>query len=386
MSKLIVINATASSQFSSDFRPEFSIDGVMSTRWASLNKTGTQYIQFDLGKIYTVESIKCACGSAYQPETFDLLVSDDGINFNIHETNLTINTTDTLQEFILTEIDASHIRLLMKSTKSANFYELKEFEVYGREPITASLISIELVKPPNKLVYFVGDSLDLGGVEVLGSYDDGTTKPIVINNSMTNGFDSSTNIAGQIITIDIGGFIVSFAVDIIKNKGAGKQIAIKFTEDLLGDVMGNESAFTVTGKEYKYVQGPDNNGPLVDKTYKPISVERHPTINKAILLSFPTFEEFNNVVGDVTISYDAQIGNLSGRGGRVDSFTVNFSPLDLIATPNPGVTEIITVAPVEIIGKLLEIEYIDRYSEDHTITVAPVEIIGTLVHISEINP
>ena len=170
------------------------------------------------------------------------------------------------------------------------------------------------------------------------------------------------------------------------SKGEGKKIVIRFTEDIVGEVVGNELAFSIKGKEHLYVQGLDYNGKLVDKQYKPISVEKHPTVEKALLLSFSSLEKFNNSTGNLNVTYNAQIGNLSGRGGRVDDFTVNFKPTDLISTPNPGVTEVITVAPTEIVGTLSEIEYPTRYSEHGTITVAPVEVIGTLLSIDEINP
>lgn len=55
------------------------------------------------------------------------------------------------------------------------------------------------------------------------------------------------------------------------SKSEGLKIGIKFTEDLVGDVSGNESAFKVTGQEYKYV-----GGPLIDKQYVVDKVERYP--------------------------------------------------------------------------------------------------------------
>lgn len=59
------------------------------------------------------------------------------------------------------------------------------------------------------------------------------------------------------------------------SKGDGKRIAIKFTEPLDGDVAGNETHFTVTGKEYEYVG--DVNGELIDTEYEVDKVERYPT-------------------------------------------------------------------------------------------------------------
>ena len=56
------------------------------------------------------------------------------------------------------------------------------------------------------------------------------------------------------------------------SKAEGKKIAVKFTMPLIGDVAGNVAAFTVTGQEYKYI-----NGPILNKNYDVISVERYPT-------------------------------------------------------------------------------------------------------------
>lgn len=55
------------------------------------------------------------------------------------------------------------------------------------------------------------------------------------------------------------------------SKSDGLKIGIRFTEDLVGDITGNESAFTITGKEYQYV-----NGSLIDGDYLIDRVERYP--------------------------------------------------------------------------------------------------------------
>ena len=56
------------------------------------------------------------------------------------------------------------------------------------------------------------------------------------------------------------------------SKGEGLKIGIKFTQDIVGDISGNENAFTVTGKEYQYV-----NSVLIPGNYIVNTVERHPT-------------------------------------------------------------------------------------------------------------
>lgn len=151
---------------------------------------------------------------------------------------------------------------------------------------------------------------------------------------------------------------------------------------LEAEAMGNEGAFNLPGKEYKYVRGP-----LLDKEYKPISVERHPTVDKAILLTFPIRGEFNNAEGPLTVEYDETKGNLSGQGGAVESFTEVFTPTGLKQTPNPGIEETITVSPTQIIADFLKVEYIEGYGiEAETITAAPVTVTVELLHTSIVNP
>lgn len=127
---------------------------------------------------------------------------------------------------------------------------------------------------------------------------------------------------------------------------------------------GNESAFKITGKQYRYI-----NGDLLDMEYKVKLVSLHPTIENALLLEFDTFDRFPTVEGKITVAYDAMKGNLTGRGGAVESFSVSFSPKDLVPEPNIGIREYITVAPsVQI--TFITMEYVNAYADEH-ITVAP---------------
>jgi hypothetical protein len=131
--------------------------------------------------------------------------------------------------------------------------------------------------------------------------------------------------------------------------------------------IGNESAFTVSGKQYKYV-----NGDLLDATYTVGKVEPHPTEPNAILLTFDVLSRFPTVEGDLSVSYDSSKGNLSGAGGAVESFTQVFTPLDLIPEPNPGITESITVSP-EIVVEFIEVEYPKVNIGTETLTGSPLE-------------
>ncbi len=144
---------------------------------------------------------------------------------------------------------------------------------------------------------------------------------------------------------------------------------------------GNESAFTVTGEEYQYVKGP-----MIQREYKVKSVENHPTLNKKhLLLTMEDFNNFNNVEGSLTIEYDALNGNLSGRGGAVESFEETFTPEDLVQTPDPNVEEYISVSPVEVTVELKDVSYHPGYAAEY-ISAAPVEVTALLQDANTVNP
>lgn len=88
------------------------------------------------------------------------------------------------------------------------------------------------------------------------------------------------------------------------SKGEGRYVGIKFTEELIGDISGNESAFAIAGKEYKYV-----NGPLIDKEYQVKKVERYP----AGRLYQDNFE--NGIINGVKIISEGINLDTGGAGG-----------------------------------------------------------------------
>jgi hypothetical protein len=165
------------------------------------------------------------------------------------------------------------------------------------------------------------------------------------------------------------------------SKGQGQKIAIKFTQEILGDVSGNTAAFLVQGKQYKYV-----NGPLIDKAYIVTKIEPHPTEPNAILLTVDNLSRFPTVEGELTITYDASKGNLAGAGGAVESFARTFTPTDLIPEPNPGIQENITAQPT-ITVVINDIEYSKHYhTEPDHITAAPATVTVVITDVGIINP
>lgn len=171
------------------------------------------------------------------------------------------------------------------------------------------------------------------------------------------------------------------------SKGEGKKIAIKFTQPLVGNVTGSTNAFTVTGQEYQYTDGLDNNGALINKTYTVVSISNHPSEANSILLEFTN--EFRNVQGLITINYNQALGTLEGTRGAVQSFIKTFLPEDLEegltrTGGRYGHTEYIQASFGGNIGlKRMTKEKVYASAENITASVD-----GTIyfIHIDDINP
>ncbi|WP_129688912.1 carbohydrate-binding protein [Gottfriedia acidiceleris] len=77
-----------------------------------------------------------------------------------------------------------------------------------------TLNSIEITKPPVKTVYRIGESLDITGIVVTGTYSDGSTRIEEVRTSDVSGFDSSRAVDSQILTVTVRGKKVTYPVKI----------------------------------------------------------------------------------------------------------------------------------------------------------------------------
>lgn len=141
---------------------------------------------------------------------------------------------------------------------------------------------------------------------------------------------------------------------------------------------GNEIAFTVKGKERKHI-----NGVLIDGDYEVYKVEPHPTEEKTILLTMNPIKRFNNVEGKLIVSYNSELGNLAGIGGKVESFEVEFSPTELTQKLNPHISEHIEVRN-NISINFIKVNYQERFGAER-ITAKP-NISVDFISVDEINP
>lgn len=78
-----------------------------------------------------------------------------------------------------------------------------------------TLTGITITAPATKLSYTVGDTLDIAGLVVTGSYSDASTKPETITTFNITGFNSSVPVTGQVLTITIDGKTTTYTINVV---------------------------------------------------------------------------------------------------------------------------------------------------------------------------
>lgn len=104
-----------------------------------------------------------------------------------------------------------------------------------------------------------------------------------------------------------------------------------------------------------------------------------------ILLTMANMSEFKNIEGDLTVSYNASLGNLVGPGGAVQSFTEVFTPTDLVRVPNPLLAEKINAGITNLSADLIRIYYKDGYDSE-IISASITDLSVNLIHVDNLNP
>ncbi len=162
------------------------------------------------------------------------------------------------------------------------------------------------------------------------------------------------------------------------SKELGQKIVIRFSEKITNLNETPDREFTVTGEEPEYY-----GGNYVQKNYKVKRVSRLED-ETCILLTMDDYSgRFNNVGYGLTINYDANIGILSGRGGKVESFSIKFDPEGLVPKLNPNIKERIEVT-ADVSSSLKKVEYKEGYAEEKLSATAVVNI--EFMDTSVINP
>ena len=128
--------------------------------------------------------------------------------------NISFNSaTTTIFDSVYTISTATKIIGYDPSTAKAYATKYnRQFEVMGP---SNTLQSIAITTPAAKLIYTVGDTLDISGLVVTGTYSDGSTGVESITAENITGFNSSAVATNQILTIRVGAKTTTYKVQIV---------------------------------------------------------------------------------------------------------------------------------------------------------------------------
>jgi len=191
-----------------------------------------------------------------------------------------------------------------------------------------TLVSIAVTTPPTKIVYTIGDTLDLSGLVVTATYSDGSTVAVSISAANVRGFDSSST-GSKKITITYEGKTADFTVTV--SDGTQTPAAADFAINGLSQIFdGNPKTVTITSNHGK------STGAITiyydGKTTAPSAIGSYPVTfdvaaatgwNAKTGLSAGTL-----VIGEQTANSqnptaaDFDIGNLSQTAGSVTAVTI----------------------------------------------------------------
>lgn len=90
----------------------------------------------------------------------------------------------------------------------------------GNSVAPVTLSSIAITTAPTKLSYTVGDTLDISGLVVTGTYSDTSTSTEIITTSNVTGFDSSAATSSQVLTVTFGSSTTAYTVSIVAGIGS----------------------------------------------------------------------------------------------------------------------------------------------------------------------
>lgn len=157
------------------------------------------------------------------------------------------------------------------------------------------------------------------------------------------------------------------------SKGLGQKIGIRFTQKITSFTA---AGFTISWQERKHIAGP-----LVNKSFNIASIEQ--VDDYTLRLTMGGQQRFNNTEGGVTVTYDATVGGLQGRGGAVASFSVIFSPTELIPKLNPHQAEQISVGATAAVG-FTKVTYNNAYAQEQIAVSATATV--DFIYVGVVNP
>ncbi len=192
---------------------------------------------------------------------------------------------------------------------------------------TVTLQSIAITTPATKLIYTVGDTLDITGLVVTRTYCDGGTEAESITAANVTGFNSSAPAVSQTLTITIDGQTTTYTISIITaqnssispttapfDKNISAQADINITLILYGNTLTsitNETATLVLDTDYSVSE----NTVSIKKDY--LTAQEVGTTILIFNFSAGDCQTITITVSDSTIMQQASIPEATPESGEV---------------------------------------------------------------------
>ena len=149
-----------------------------------------------------------------------------------------------------------------------------------------TLNGIDITKPPTKTVYRIGESLDITGMVVTGTYIDDSKRVEEVRASDVSGFDSSTAAASQTLTVKVSGKTATYTVE-IKPKNLTSITAPAAIKDVVNGTAPTAAALGLPSKVALVTDGGNVDAPvtwkIADSGYDPaVKTEQNFTVTGTV--------------------------------------------------------------------------------------------------------
>ncbi|CAG9614130.1 3',5'-cyclic adenosine monophosphate phosphodiesterase CpdA [Bacillus rhizoplanae] len=193
-------------------------------------------------------------------------------NWNVYQTQSTdiANVTGTHDVYLVFKVAAGKTYVA-----NLNWFQFSK-----------TLNSIDITKPPAKTVYRIGESLDLTGMVVTGTYIDGSTRVEEVRPSDVSGFNSSTAAASQKLTVKVRGKTATYTVE-IKPKNLTSITAPAAVKDVVNGTAPTAAALGLPSKVALVTDGGNVDAPvtwnIADSGYDPaVKTEQNFTVTGTV--------------------------------------------------------------------------------------------------------
>lgn len=436
-SKIVGITPTGSTQYSTTYTPAKAVDGDTSTYWRPTNADTERSLVFALGSDKVVDKIRLYLSSSYAPSNCTVYGSSDGSSYT-EIASLTPTQTSGWVELDFTNTTGySYYKFVFASLYSSYLY-LYEIELWNvvswvkadGHNIVVKFTEALTTNPSATLGYAYRQLTDaivttlnaysttypatalIDGVASTSAYWYGTTAinwikleltrpriaqgfkwyiasstyyPLTFTISGSNDGSTWTQLGGTFTGTSTTGWqeftftntteYKYYKIDTLTANSS--RLYISEVQLLIG--YGNEAAFTVTGQEYNFV--PD--GELQTVEYRIESVYAHSTEENAIVLETIANDRFCSIVGNVSVAYNADVGNIAGYGGKAESFSTSFAASDLISKPHQRNAQHVEISAISVTAVYTHVYYTNS-KEEERVEISGITATGVRTNINDL--